>query len=200
MVPDFAPQPLVLEGAHVRLEPLRPAHAADLFAAAHDPGMWEYLLIPPFRDVAAVAAWIAEARRAQAADTEVPFATVRRADGRVVGTTRFLEIRRAHRGLEIGWTWLAPEARRTAVNTEAKLLMLEQAFTGWGARRVQLKTDARNAVSRRAILRLGATFEGVLRQHLLRPHDGYVRDSAMFSLIDHEWPAVRARLAAQLLR
>lgn len=200
MAPDFAPQPLILEGAHVRLEPLRPEHAADLLATAHDPGMWEYLLIPPFGGVADVSAWIADALRAQAAGAEVPFATVRRADDRVVGTTRFLDIRRAHRGLEIGWTWLAPEARRTAVNTEAKLLMLDQAFAGWGARRVQLKTDARNAVSRRALLRLGATFEGVLRQHLLRPHDGYLRDSAMFSLLDREWPTVRARLAAQLLR
>jgi len=130
----------------------------------------------------------------------VPCARVRGSDGRIVGTTRYLDIRRPHRGLEIGWTWLAPEARRTALNTEAKYLMLRQAFAGWGARRVQLKTDARNAVSRAAILRLGATFEGVLRQHLHRPHDGYVRDSAMFSLVAAEWPAARDRLAARLLR
>lgn len=196
----FDPRPVLLEGRHVRLEPLTPAHAEGLFAAAHDPAIFKHLLIPPFDSVAAVEAYITEALRAQAAGTEVAYATVRRRDGRVVGATRFIDIRRPHRGLEIGWTWLAPEAQRTAINTEAKFLMLRQAFEGWGALRVQLKTDANNLKSRTAILRLGAVFEGILRQQMLRAHDGYRRDTAMFSIIDREWPAVKAGLEAKLAR
>lgn len=196
----FDPRPVLLEGRHVRLEPLTPAHAEGLFAAALDPAIFKHLLIPPFDSVAAVEAYITEALRAQAAGTEVAYATVRRGDGRVVGATRFIDIRRPHRGLEIGWTWLAPEAQRTAINTEAKFLMLRQAFEGWGALRVQLKTDANNLKSRTAILRLGAVFEGILRQQMLRAHDGYRRDTAMFSIIDREWPAVKAGLEAKLAR
>lgn len=143
---------------------------------------------------------IDEALRAQAAGTEVAYATVRRSDGRIVGSTRFIDIRRSHRGLEIGWTWIAPEAQRSAVNTEAKYLMLRHAFEVWGALRVQLKTDANNARSRAAIERLGATFEGILRKQLVRPHDGYQRDTAMFSIIESEWPAVKAGLEAKLAR
>lgn len=196
----FDPRPVLLEGRHVRLEPLSPGHAEGLFAAGRDPSVFKYLLIPPFASVAVVEEWIEEALRAQVAGTEVAYATVRRSDGRVVGTTRFIDIRRAHRGLEIGWTWIAPEAQRTPINTEAKLLMLRQAFEAWGALRVQLKTDANNAQSRAAILRLGAVFEGVLRKQLLRPHDGYERDTAMFSIIAAEWPAVKAGLEAKLAR
>ena len=118
----------------------------------------------------------------------------------MVGTTRFIDIRRPHRGLEIGWTWLAPEAQRSAINTEAKYLMLRQAFDGWGALRVQLKTDANNARSRAAILRIGAVYEGILRKQLLRAHDGYQRDTAMFSIVEPEWPAVKAGLEAKLAR
>ncbi len=196
----FDPHPLLLEGRHVRLEPLRREHAAGLLAAASDPVIFRYLPIPPFGSEAAVLAWIDEALRAQAAGTEVAYATVRRSDDRVVGSTRFIDIRRPHHGLEIGWTWIAPEAQRTAVNTEAKYLMLRQAFDGWGAMRVQLKTDANNAQSRAAILRLGAVFEGVLRKQMLRAHDSYERDSAMFSIIRAEWPAVKAGLEARLAR
>jgi len=122
---------------------------------------------------------------------------VRAADGRVVGSTRFLDIRRPHRALEIGNTWLAREAQRTAINTEAKLLMLTQAFEGWGAGRVQLKTDERNDASRAAIARLGCAFEGVLRKYQAR-YDGYIRNTAMFSLVADEWPAAKARLQARL--
>ena len=196
----FNPQPVLLEGRHVRLEPLTRGHAAGLFAAGRDPVIFNYLPIPPFASVGSVEAHIDEALRAQAAGTEVAYATVRRSDGRVVGSTRFIDIRRPHRGLEIGWTWIAPEAQRTAVNTEAKYLMLRQAFEAWGALRVQLKTDANNAQSRAAILRLGAVYEGILRKQMLRPHDGYERDSAMFSIVESEWPAVKAGLEAKLAR
>lgn len=194
----FDPQPLVLEGRYVRLEPLARHHAEGFFKAARDPAIFRYLLIPPFAEVANAADFIDEALRAQATGAEVAYATVRRSDGTVVGSTRFIDIRRAHRGLEIGWTWLAAEAQRTAINTEAKFLMLRQAFEGWGALRVQLKTDANNQRSRAAILRLGATYEGILRKQLLRPHDGYERDSAMYSIIADEWPAVKAGLETKL--
>lgn len=195
----FNPRPLLLEGRHVRLEPLTPAHAAGLFAAA-TPEVFRYLIIPPFAALADAEKYVADALAAQATGAEVAFATVRQDDDRVVGTTRFLDIRRPHRGLEIGWTWITPEAQRTAVNTEAKYLMLRQAFDGWGALRVQLKTDVNNAKSRAAILRLGASFEGIIRKQMLRPHDGYERDSAMFSIIGPEWPAVKAGLEAKLAK
>lgn len=195
----FDPRPGTLQGRQVRLEPLTPGHAPGLFAAA-TPEIFRYLNIPPFGAVADADKFIADALVAQATGTEVPYATVRSVDGVVVGTTRFIDIRRPHRGLEIGWTWLTPRAQRTAINTEAKYLMLVQAFEQWGALRVQLKTDANNAQSRAAILRLGAKFEGVLRKQMYRPHDGYERDTAMFSIIAPEWPEVKARLTAKLAR
>ena len=195
----FDPKPIKLEGRHVRLEPLVPRHAAALFAAAVDPAIWTYMPVPPPDTVGDVQLWIEAALRGQETGGEVAYATVRRADGRVVGSTRFLDIRRPHRALEIGWTWLAPEAQRTLVNTEAKYLMLRQAFEKQGAVRVQLKTDERNEKSRRAILRLGAVFEGVLRNYQTRPHDGYVRNTAMYGITDREWPDIKARLEARLL-
>lgn len=200
MPPRFDPQPVLLEGTHVRLEPLTLAHTDGIFAASRDDRIWTHLLIPQFPTVAAVQAYIGEALKAQAAGTELPFATIRRSDGAVVGSTRFMDLRPAHRGLEIGWTWLNSSAQRTPINTEAKYLMLGHAFEVWGALRVQLKTDARNEQSRRAILRIGASFEGILRKQFLRPHDRYERDSAMFSLIESEWPAAKLRLEAMLAR
>lgn len=195
---SFDPRPITLEGRHVRLEPLGRKHAAGLFAASRAPEIWTYLPRAPFADQIDVEGWIDEAVRAQEAGAEVPFATVRRSDGRIVGSTRFIDIRRPHRGLEIGWTWIAPEAQRTPVNTEAKYLMLVQAFDVWGAMRVQLKSDERNQKSRRAMERIGAQFEGVLRQQMFRAYDGYVRSSAMYSILDKEWPAVKAALEAKL--
>jgi RimJ/RimL family protein N-acetyltransferase len=197
---SFDPRPITLEGRHVRLEPLGRQHAAGLFAASRAPEIWTYLPRAPFVDQVDVEGWIDEAARAQEAGTEVPFATVRRSDGRIVGSTRFIDIRRPHRGLEIGWTWINPEAQRTAVNTEAKYLMLCHAFEVQGAMRVQLKSDERNTKSRRAMERIGAVFEGVLRQQMLRAHDGYVRSSSMYSFIDREWPAAKAALEAKLAR
>jgi RimJ/RimL family protein N-acetyltransferase len=197
---SFDPRPVTLEGRHVRLEPLGRQHAAGLFAASRPPEIWTYLSRAPFADQIDVEGWIDEAARAQEAGSEVPFATVRRSDGRIVGSTRFIDIRRPHRGLEIGWTWINPEAQRTAVNTEAKYLMLCHAFDAQGAMRVQLKSDERNQKSRRAMERIGAQFEGVLRQQMFRAHDGYVRSSAMYSILDKEWPAVKAALEAKLAK
>ena len=200
MIRHFAPEPVVLEGRHVRLEPLSPHHAEALFAASQTPEIWRWLPLPMFGSVVAVRDWIDEAARSQATGSEVPFAILRRSDDVAVGSTRYLDIRRPHRALEIGWTWLAREAQRTAVNTEAKLLLLTHAFEAHGTLRVQLKTDERNERSRAAITRLGATFEGILRNYQTRPHDGYVRNTAMHSITAAEWPAVNTRLTSLLSR
>ena len=202
---------VVLSGRFVRLEPLGPAHAAGLVAAAaEDRATYGYTWVPdgPAQAEAFVAEAIAEAR----AGNHLPFATVRLHDERVVGSTRFIDMEpwpwpqgcaRQRTGIpdavEIGHTWLAASAQRTAINTEAKLLMMEHAFEAWAVHRVRLKTDARNARSRAAIERLGASFEGVLRAHQPAP-DGSVRDTAFFSVVATEWPAVRDRLTGRLTR
>ncbi|MBI2814588.1 MAG: GNAT family N-acetyltransferase [Opitutae bacterium] len=195
----FDPKPIVLEGRQVRLEPLERRHLPALVAAAQDPEIFQFFLTPPLGVEAEMGKWLEERLTNTAAGAEVGWATVRISDGRVVGATTFLDIRRANRGLEIGNTWLAKEAWRTPVNTEAKLLQLTHAFERLGAVRVQLKTDARNARSRAAIARLGAGFEGVLRRYQAR-YDGYVRDTAIFSLTAEEWPAAKAALQAKLAR
>jgi len=186
------PRPVVLEGDVVRLEPLAQTHAADLFAVLDDE-IWRFMPSAVARTIADVRAMIDEAIAASRAGTEVPFAIVLRATGRAVGSTRYIDIRRAHRGLEIGWTWIGREWQRTAVNSECKRLLLEHAFETLGALRVQLKTDARNTRSQRAIERLGAKREGVLRAHMVLADD-FVRDSVMYSVIAAEWPSVKERL------
>jgi len=199
VISPFAPKPVLLAGRHVRLEPLEPRHLPGLVAAAQDPEVFQYFLTPPLGTGTEMAKWLDQILERQAAGTDVGWATVRVGDGRVVGATTYLDIRRANRGLEIGNTWLAKEAQRTAINTEAKFLLLRHAFEALGAWRVQLKTDERNARSRAAIARLGCTFEGILRKYQVR-HDGYVRDTAMFSLTAEEWPAAKAGLEAKLAR
>ena len=199
MLPDFDPKPVLLAGRHVRLEPLERRHLPALLEAARDPETFRYFLTPPLGEEGAMTRWMDSILKNQAAGTDVGWATVRGSDGRVVGATTYLDIRRVNRGLEIGNTWIAPEAQRTAVNTEAKYLQLRHAFETLGAWRVQLKTDERNTRSREAITRLGCTFEGILRKYQLR-FDGFVRNTAIFSLLAEEWPAVRARLEGLLLR
>ena len=199
LIPAFDPRPIVLAGRHVRLEPLERRHLPPLVAAARDPEIFRWFLTPPLGDEVEMTRWVEDGLQAQAAGAEVAWATVRVADGRVVGSTRFLDIRRANRGLEIGNTWLAPEAQRTPVNTEAKFLQLRHAFEMLGAWRVQLKTDERNVRSREAIARIGARFEGILRKYQAR-HDGYVRNTAMFAITAEDWPAVKAALEAKLAR
>lgn len=190
-------QPVILEGSHVRLEPLALAHAPELLEAAQDDELWRYLPIPRPRTRAEIERWIGAALELQARGEQLPFAVLERAQGRAIGSMRYLDIRRAHRGLEIGWSWITPRFQRSAVNSECKLLLLAHAFETLGCLRVQLKTDARNLRSQAAIERLGAVREGVLRRHMLL-HDGFVRDSVMYSITDSEWPALRARLAAKL--
>ena len=186
----------LLGGRHVRLEPLEERHVPGLLAAAADPATWTWLF-SRLDDEPALRAWLAEALRARDTGAEQPFALVDAISGRVVGSTRYLAITPAHRRLEIGWTWLAPDTWRTGINVEAKLLLLTHAFETLGAMRVELKTDARNERSRAAILALGARFEGVFRKHMLMA-DGRIRDSAWYAITDDEWPAVRTRLVARL--
>jgi len=196
----FDPRPVLLEGNLVRLEPLVERHRAPLQAAAQQqPDAFQYFLTDTLAKPEVFAAWFDDALRAVAAGSEVAWVLVRRSDGKAVGSTRYLDIRRAHRGLEIGNTWHAREAQRTGLNTEAKYLLLRHAFEALGAVRVQLKTDERNAASRRAIARIGGQFEGILRRYQAR-FDGYVRNTAMFSLGAEDWPANRARLEALLVR
>lgn len=199
MSPSFDPRALVLEGAHARIEPLAREHAAGLFAAGADATIWRYLPRPPFASLVDVLATIDAALAAASSGGEVPFAIVARADGTVAGSTRFLDIRREDRALEIGWTWLGTPWQRGALNTECKYLLLRHAFEGLGAVRVQLKTDRRNERSQRAIERLGAVREGTLRRQRLT-WDGVWRDTVYYSVVDSEWPAVRERLEGLLAR
>jgi RimJ/RimL family protein N-acetyltransferase len=186
---------VILEGRHARLEPLASSHAPELLAAAQDDSIWRYMPIARPQTLLDLERMIADALAAEERGEQLPFAIVERASGRAVGSTRYLDLRLAHRGLEIGWTWLATAAQRTALNTECKLLLLTHAFESLGCLRVQLKTDLRNLRSQAAIERLGARKEGVLRKHYVL-WDGYVRDSVLYSITDAEWPAVKQRLSA----
>lgn len=193
----FDPVPVTLHGRHVRLEPLARQHAPDLLVAAADEAIWRYMPRPPPRELSGVESMIDEALVEARAGRQVPFAIIGAASGRAVGSTRYLEIRRENRGLEIGWTWLAAAAQRTVMNTECKYLLLRHVFETLGAIRVQLRTDLRNLRSQRAIERIGATREGVFRHERIM-WDGYVRDSVFYSVIDGEWPAVKAGLEEKL--
>jgi RimJ/RimL family protein N-acetyltransferase len=190
------PKPITLVGGSVRLEPLTLAHATDLLAAlVVDPEIWRYLREEPPDTVAGMEAVIALRLAEQDTGSLIAFAQIDQANGRAVGSTTYLNISRRDRGLEIGHTWLGKPWQRTAINTEAKYLLLRHAFEDLGAVRVQLKTDGRNLQSQAAIARLGAFREGVLRKHSL-VRNGFIRDSVMFSILDDEWPAVKARLEA----
>jgi N-acetyltransferase len=190
--------PVTLEGRHVRLEPLSPGHLEGLIQAGRDPRIWRWMPLDGSTP-AGMAGIVEAALAAAAAGTEVPFVTVEQASGRVVGSTRYLALAPAHLRLEIGWTWIDPAMQRTAVNTEAKLLGMGHAFETLGLRRVELKTDALNEQSRTAILGIGAEFEGIFRKHMVMP-GGRARDSAYYSVLDTEWPAVRGHLQDRLER
>ncbi|MBI4751149.1 MAG: GNAT family N-acetyltransferase [Acidobacteria bacterium] len=188
--------PIILEGWYVRLEPLSPAHEELLIAAAGDGELWNstVTIVP---DQTNMAGYIAEALQAQAQGVHLPFVIIRKPSGQVVGSTRFYNIDQNNRGVEIGYTWLAASAQRTSVNTEAKLLLLTHAFEVWRCIRVAFITDVLNHQSRAAIVRLGAREEGILRNHLVMPN-GRFRDSVSLSIIESEWPEVKARLEAKL--
>lgn len=186
-----------LEGRLVVLEPVEPRHEEHLWKAAQDPETWRITSTDVGSSRDAFDEWWAQLRNASAAGDEVPFATLERAGGRVVGSTRFLTLRPEHAGVEIGHTWLRSELWGTGANVEAKLLMLEHAFDRCGCMRVEFKTDERNERSRRAMEALPAQFEGIFRKHMF-VRGGEVRDSAYYSIVDDEWPAVRANLERRL--
>ncbi len=191
-------QPVVLEGKHIRLEPLSMDHHPGLTEVGLVEDLWTW--IPqPVRTADEMREYIANAQRLQAEGSALPFATVERATGKIIGSTRYMNIDRANRRVEIGSTWLAPAWQRTAANTEAKYLMLRHAFETLGCLRVELKTDALNQRSRNAILRIGAQKEGIFRKHIIT-HSGRIRDTVYFSIIDTEWPEVKTRLEEKLTR
>jgi N-acetyltransferase len=189
-------EPVTLEGTHVRLVPMTLEHVPALWEAGRDPEIWR-LTISQVHSEDDMRAYVDAALRAQAAGTALPFVTTEAATGRVIGSTRFGNYDETHRRAEIGWTWIAAPWQRTAINTEAKYLMLRHAFEVLGCLRVELKTDVLNEQSRRAILRIGAKEEGIFRKHQVT-ETGRVRDSAYYSIIDDEWPAVKARLEGML--
>jgi RimJ/RimL family protein N-acetyltransferase len=182
-----------LEGRLVSLEPLARTHEAGLREAARDTAIWRWMPVRLTEDES-FDRWL------DAALPEPAFATVDNASGQPVGSTRFMALRPEHRSLEIGHTWLAPAAWGTGANVEAKLLMLEHAFERLDCVRVEFKTDERNERSRGALEALGARFEGVHRKHMVVPYADGVRHSAYYSIVDDEWPGVKARLEARLRR
>jgi N-acetyltransferase len=192
------PEPCVLESPRVRLEPLAAEHADALRTAAADGALWN-LRVTSVPEPADTEAYIAAAHAGQAAGHMLPFAVRERATDRIVGSTRYHDIVAAVERLEIGYTWYAASRQRSFVNTECKLLLMEHAFETLGARLVGWRTDNFNFASQRAIERLGARRDGVLRHHALR-RDGTVRDTVMYSLAVGEWPEVKAQLRWQLER
>ncbi len=189
----LTPQPITLTGRFVQLEPLSLDHAADLAIAGAYADIWRYMPYPVVKSEADMRAQIEDLLSRQARGTDLPFAVRHLAEGRAIGMSRYLDIQVVNQMVEIGGTWYTPALQRTAVNTECKWLLMTHAFETLGCLRVQIKTDLRNERSQRAIERLGAVREGVLRNHMRMP-DGYQRSSVYYSVLAEEWPTVRDRL------
>jgi N-acetyltransferase len=185
-----------LEGDIVVLEPLGPEHEAGLRAAADDAEIWRWLPVHG-HDAETFASWLELTLKAAAEGREAPFAVRLRETGEVVGTSRYMNLRPEHKGLEIGYTWHTPVVWRQGVNVEGKYLLLRHAFEDVGCMRVEFKTDARNERARAALEALPARFEGIFLKHML-VRDGVVRDSAWYAITDAEWPAVRANLERRI--
>lgn len=195
----FFSKPVVLEGKVVCLEPLGEKHIEDLVVAGQDERIWEFMVYGTIRTYEQMRALVEELLQRQATGTDLPFAVVHKHVNRAIGMTRYLEIKPEHLSLEIGGTWYAPEYQRTAVNTESKYLLLSHAFKKLGVNRVQFKTDLRNIRSQKAIERIGAIKEGILRHHIILP-DGRPRDSVYYSILREEWPSIKLRLESFLNR
>lgn len=186
-----------LEGTVVRMEPITESHYEGLLACSGDERIWTWMDRRIPGDPDAFRAWFDDRLRGSAAGEEWCFVTHSQSRQEPIGSSSYLAIRPPHGGLEIGWTWLHPDAWRSGANREAKLLMLDFAIEKLGAMRVEFKTDARNDRSRQALDDLGASFEGIFRKHMLMPIVG-VRDSAYFSITDEDWPEIRERIAASI--
>lgn len=193
------PHAVTLSGKHARLEPLTQAHVPGLYDIGREPSIWQWMIRGAFENDRDCRDWVEAALDAQAASGHVPFAIVARESNRIAGCTRYFNVSIADRGLEIGHTWLGSAFQRSAINTECKWLLLEHAFETLGCARVQLKTDALNVRSRAAIERIGAKFEGILRKFQLT-RDGRIRDTAMYSITEDDWPIVRERFQRELLK
>ena len=193
------PQPIVLNGKQVRLEPVGPQHAEDLFEAGREESIWRYLPTAPFASLEDAESWVRTCIARNRSGERVQFAVVLPESGRAIGSTGYIDIDRPNRVLEIGSTWYGVDYQRTFVNTECKFLLLRHAFEDLGSRRVFLKTDTNNARSRRAIQRIGGVQEGIFRNHRIN-RDGSNRDSIYFSIIEEEWPQVRENLERMLGR
>lgn len=191
-------EPVTLEGKHVRLEPLSLNHHAALCEVGLDEELWRLttIMVTTPEDMRS---YIEEALKERDAKRSLPFATIEMASGKVVGSTRFGNIDAANLRVEIGWTWVAKDWQRTAINTEAKYLMFKHAFETWKCNRVELKTDSLNERSRNAILRIGAKEEGTLRNHMIT-YTGRLRHSVYFSVIESEWNEVKERLEEMMKR
>ncbi|HEV2422923.1 MAG TPA: GNAT family protein [Candidatus Acidoferrales bacterium] len=189
-------EPVTLTGHYVQLEPMLPAHRDFFVDVGLDEELWRW--IPdPVRTPEEMSAYVDAALAQEASGVSLPFTIVERASGKVIGSTRYANIERVHRRIEIGWTWVATLWQRTPVNTECKYLLLRHAFEVLGCIRVELKTDSLNEKSRKAIARIGAREEGIFRNHMITS-TGRIRHSVYFSVIDSEWPAVKARLEEKL--
>jgi len=195
-VAGWTARPITLEGPLVRLEPLRPDHVEALCRVGLDERIWEWNPFGVYSE-REMAAYVDEAIALRDRGAAVPFATIERATGTVIGSTRFGAIDEKNRRVEIGWTWLGAAWWRSGVNTDAKRRMLGHAFEAWGCCRVEFKTDARNERSRAAIERLGAQFEGTLRQHMVT-RTKRMRDTVYYSILAGEWPNVRSFLDTRL--
>src|SRR5882762_5845690 len=196
MATEMVVNPVLLEGLQVRLEPLARTHLEGLAAVGLDEELWRWIPTA-VRTREEMAVYIETALSEQEHGASLPFAIVEKATGRTIGSTRYGNIDRTHHRMEIGWTWVAREWQRTAVNTEAKYLLLRHAFETLGSIRVELKTDSLNEKSRAAILRIGAQEEGIFRNHMITA-SGRIRHTVYFSIVDCEWPAVKARLESLL--
>jgi len=189
--------PIILMGKNVRLEPLAVTHIPDLVQVGLDEKIWHYMRYGKVETEEQLSAWVQELLELQEQGTDLPFAVIHQASGNAIGCTRYLHIDPPNRSVEIGGTWYGLAYQGTLVNTECKYLLLKHAFESLACIRVLFKADLRNQRSQRAIERLGAVKEGVLRNHMILP-DGHIRDSVIYSLLPEEWPQVKQKLEEQL--
>jgi RimJ/RimL family protein N-acetyltransferase len=192
-------KPIILQGKYVRLEPMTEEHAPALAEIGVGQPFWDFMVYGRMETADDMREWVQDILARAEKGTDVPFVAIHIDSGHVAGASRYLNIMPKDRGLEIGGTWYGPEYQRTVVNTECKYLLLKHAFEKLGCIRVQLKTDSRNERSQKAIERLGAVKEGVLRNHMILP-DGYYRHSVYYSILDTEWPQVKKRLEEMMNR